>query len=98
MRNAFLASIIGIALTAPCHAEDPHLARNLAATCANCHGTGGHAVGGMDSLAGEPAAGLLAKLHQFRSGEKPASVMHQIVRGYTDHQLELIATYFATHP
>ena len=28
------------------HAADPNLARNLAATCANCHGTNGKAVAG----------------------------------------------------
>ena len=29
------------------------------------------------------------------SGDKPASIMHQIAKGYTDAQLDLIATYFA---
>ena len=28
--------------------------RTLAATCANCHGTNGHSVGGTESLAGVP--------------------------------------------
>ena len=35
-------------LAAPlAHAQDTHLARNLAATCANCHGTNGNARGDM---------------------------------------------------
>lgn len=74
---------------------DPNLARNLAATCANCHGTNGKSLGGMESLAGEPKEKLLQKLADYRSGDKPATIMHQIVVGYTDEQLDLITTWFA---
>ena len=78
-------------------AADPNLARNLAATCANCHGTNGHALpgSGLDALAGVEKAKTLQKLADFKSGVKPASIMHQISKGYTDEQLDLIATYFA---
>lgn len=78
-------------------AADPNLGRNLAATCANCHGTNGQALkgSGMDALAGMEKAKILQKLADFKSGDKPASIMHQISKGYTDAQLELIATYFA---
>jgi cytochrome c553 len=63
-------------------AADPNLARNLAATCANCHGTNGKAVpgAGMDALAGMDKAKTLQKLAEFKSGDKPASIMHQISR------------------
>ena len=74
---------------------DALLARNLAATCATCHGTDGHARGAMKPLAGVPAALTLAKLADFRSGAAPATVMHQIVKGYTEAQLRLVAGYFA---
>lgn len=76
---------------------DPDLARNLAATCANCHGTNGHAVkgSGMDALAGMEKAKILQKLADYKSGDKPASIMHQIAKGYTEAQLDLIAGYFA---
>ena len=79
------------------HAADPNLARDLAATCANCHGTNGHAVkgAGMDALAGMEKSKTLQKLADFRSGAKPATMMHQIAKGYTDEQLGLIATFFA---
>jgi len=77
------------------HAQDPNLARNLAATCANCHGTNGKSVGANESLAGEPKEKILRKLQEFRSGEKPATIMKQIASGYTDAQLDMIATYYA---
>lgn len=85
-----LAGLAGLS-----HASDPNLARDLAATCANCHGTSGKSLGGMESLAGEPKEKLLQKLADFRSGAKPASIMHQISKGYTDEQLDLITAYYA---
>jgi len=91
-----LATVCVFGASAPAHAQDPHLARNLAATCANCHGTDGKSVGGMDSLAGESRDKLMQKLMAFKRGEKPASIMHQIAKGYTDEQLGLIADYFST--
>lgn len=69
--------------------------RTLAATCANCHGTDGHSVGGTESLAGVPRDTLLRKLSAFSRGEKPATIMHQIAEGYTPEQLTLIAEHFA---
>jgi len=86
-----------LAVAGPAQAADPNLGRSLAATCANCHGTNGNAVkgSGMDALAGMNKARMLQKLADFRSGDKPATIMHQISKGYTDAQLDLIATYFA---
>ena len=92
-----VAALSLLAATGAAHAADPNLARNLAATCANCHGTNGRAVpgAGMDALAGMEKAKTLQKLADFKSGAKPATIMHQIARGYSDEQLDLIAGYFA---
>ena len=69
--------------------------RSLAATCAMCHGTSGHSVGGNETLAGMPKGELVRKFKEFQSGAKPATVMHQISKGFTDQQLDQIAAYFA---
>jgi sulfide dehydrogenase cytochrome subunit len=71
--------------------------RALAATCAQCHGTDGHAVAGeaMVRLAGLPQDYLLGQLMAFRSGQRPATIMHQITKGYSQEQLETLAAYFA---
>ena len=91
------AALCLVAVAGTAQAADPNLGRNLAATCANCHGTNGQAVpgAGLDALAGVDKAKTLQKLADFKSGVKPASIMHQIAKGYTDEQLDLIATYFA---
>ena len=73
---------------------DPR-ARTLAATCANCHGTTGQAQGALTSLAGRPAAQTLRSLDEFRDGRRPATIMHQIVKGYRADELQLIADHFA---
>lgn len=75
-------------------------ARYLAGNCANCHGTDGHsaASGGMSALAGMPRAYFLEQLAAFRSGARPATIMHQLVRGYTDEQLARLAEFFERQP
>ena len=89
---ASLALLLGTGLA---QAQDANLGRNLAATCANCHGTNGHARGDMKALAGVPAEKIAAMLADFKSGAQPATIMHQIAKGYTDEQIRLIATFFA---
>ena len=69
--------------------------RSWAAACANCHGTLGVAQPGMESLAGVPKDDLLKKMLDFKAGRKPATLMHQISKGYTDAQIEQLAGYFA---
>mgnify|MGYP000870114943 CR=1 FL=1 len=90
-----LAGLLSLASAAS--ASDADVARSLAATCANCHNTDGRAVpeSGQEPLAGVDKAKLLQKLSEFRNGTKPATIMHQISKGYTEAQLDLIAGYFA---
>jgi sulfide dehydrogenase cytochrome subunit len=72
----------------------------LAATCANCHGTQGHAVAGspLPQLAGMPREAMLQSLMAFRSGARPATIMGQLSKGYSEAQLEQVADYFARQP
>jgi cytochrome c553 len=79
-------------------AQDANLARNLAATCANCHGTNGYARGEMKPLAGLTAEKIIAAVADYKSGAQPATIMHQISKGYTDEQIRLVAAYFAAQP
>jgi cytochrome subunit of sulfide dehydrogenase len=71
--------------------------QSLAATCANCHGTNGKAVDGssVTSISGLDKAYISAQLKAFKTGTRPATVMHQISKGYSDAQIETLAAYFA---
>jgi len=74
--------------------------RALAATCAACHGTDGQALAdeGFARLAGMPAADIATRLRGFRDGSRPATVMHQLSKGYSDAQIDALAAYFASRP
>ncbi len=76
----------------------PNLARNLAAQCANCHGTNGKSVAEVPSLAGQQASVLVQKMKDYRDGKAPASIMHQLSKGYSDEQVALMADYFSRQP
>ena len=71
--------------------------KSLAATCANCHGTNGKAVEGSSvvSIAGLDRAYMVAQMKAFKAGTRPATIMHQLSKGYSDAQIETLATYFA---
>jgi cytochrome c553 len=69
--------------------------RGMAAGCASCHGTLGVAQPGMDSLAGLPKDDFIKKMMDFKTGKKPATLMHQLSKGYSDAQIEQLAGYFA---
>lgn len=82
-------------LCAPALAQNLNAARSLAATCASCHGTEGRSRNpALATLAGTQAATLLEQLADYRSGKRAGTVMPQIVKGYSEVQLRLIAAYF----
>jgi sulfide dehydrogenase cytochrome subunit len=81
------------AASTPVLAQD---ARYLAGNCANCHGTDGQAAAGaVSGLAGLPRTYFIAQMNAFRSGARQASIMHQIVKGYSEDQVSRLADYFA---
>jgi len=67
-----------------------------AAVCANCHGTDGRQQGAIPAIAGRPAALLLDRLQQFRADKAAdATVMPRLIKGLTEDELTVVATYFA---
>jgi cytochrome c553 len=82
----------------PASAQDRNLGRNLAAQCANCHGTNGNALPGMPALAGRSKDELVRIMGEFKSGARSGAqgtLMPQLAKGYSDEQIALMADYFS---
>lgn len=91
-------TVIGIALTLACmsgKAQGLNYGRNLAAACASCHGTNGRNAGHMNDLAGMPKEHIVQRMKDFKDGVKPSTVMQQLAKGYSEAQIEAVASYFS---
>lgn len=69
--------------------------RLLASNCFQCHGTNG--TGGFEKLAGESSSEIYKELKNYSNGsEDPNGIMAAHAMGFTDAQMKLIASYFAS--
>ncbi|MDB5946844.1 MAG: cytochrome c-like protein [Ramlibacter sp.] len=100
MRTGWTAVVLLLAMTGPACAQDRErlYQRSVAAACAQCHGTDGVPAPGssLRPLAGKAREELVAQLKAFKAGTRPGTIMPQLSKGYSDAQIELLASYFAT--
>ena len=94
-KSRFLLGLVMASAAGLTMAQDALQVRSWAASCANCHGTNGMAQPGMEPLAGLRKEDIASKMLDFKNGRKPATVMHQLAKGYSDEQIQAIAAYFA---
>lgn len=82
------------------NAQDPgsREGRDLAANCFQCHGTNGHAVKGMPSIAGEDAASTYGSMLEYKKKDEFQDIMVPIAHAYTDQQLWELSLYLASIP
>lgn len=85
-----------LSLTTACATRpvDKH-ARNMAASCAACHGTDGKSAGGVPVLAGLDKAYFITQMQDMKSGKRPTTVMNKHAKGYSDEEIAQLAAYFA---
>ena len=91
-----LALAVGaMTISAAASAAGPDAAM-LSNACAGCHGTHGGSAGlTMPSLAGQSKTAIVEAMKKFRSGDRPATVMGRLAKGYTDEQIDLIGDFFS---
>ena len=65
------------------------------ANCFNCHGTGGRGQSSIPPLAGLTKTYIIEQMNAFKTGTRPATVMHQLAKGYSDDEIARAAAYFA---
>jgi sulfide dehydrogenase cytochrome subunit len=98
MKTTWMMAALTLAAASAASAQTPDALyiKSLAATCANCHGTDGRRQWLQRAHHGRHAARVPGRPAQgIQVGRPPATVMHQLSKGYSDAQIEQIATYFA---
>ena len=65
----------------------------LALSCASCHGTNGASPGSIPRIQGRSAEYIEKAMLQFKAGERPATGMNRIAKGYTDEEIKLLSAY-----
>ena len=89
---ALLASSAGLAQASGLPQTPPPY---FAANCANCHGTDGKSAAAIPGIAGKDKAWLEEVLKAYKQGTRPATIMHQLAKGYTDEEIAILADYFS---
>nr|VFJ91477.1 MAG: cytochrome subunit of sulfide dehydrogenase [Candidatus Kentron sp. LFY] len=67
----------------------------LADGCGGCHGTKGVSAPHMPSIAGLNKDYLRTIMLQYKTDERSSTIMGRLARGYTDAQIDALASYFA---
>lgn len=94
-RVMWLAGMAAMPASAIAQTPYPHMGRDLAASCAICHGTSGVNAGGMPNLSARPKDYLARQLREFRDGKRAATIMHQIAKGLTEEQIDAVSAYWS---
>jgi cytochrome c553 len=66
-----------------------------AASCSGCHPVNHFVDTPVPRLAGYKADDMLAAMQAFKSGQRPATVMDRIAKGYSDDEIRAIAAWYA---
>jgi sulfide dehydrogenase cytochrome subunit len=67
-----------------------------ASSCSGCHPAGDKMSTPVPPLAGRSAAEIVTMLQAFRAGQRPATVMERIAKGFSDDEVRAIAEWYAT--
>ena len=86
---------IGLALlTLPLSGATAADAPPGASSCSGCHPASPSVDTPVTRLIGRNPADIVATVKAFRSGEKPATIMDRIAKGFTDDEIKAIADWY----
>jgi cytochrome subunit of sulfide dehydrogenase len=69
-----------------------------AAACSGCHPRAGAGGSALQPLAGRAPDEIVAAMRAFRTGERPATVMDRIAKGFSEDETKAIAAWVSVHP
>ena len=89
---AVMASLAAAAWATPGWAADVPPAL-LGAACSTCHGPGGRSPGAIPSIDGLGTDAIRTSLLGFKRGELPATIMDRISKGFSDTEIDALASW-----
>jgi sulfide dehydrogenase cytochrome subunit len=106
-RCAAIAVISALALAVPAAAQAPAPAERYgapigsagipppgAASCSGCHPASASIDTPAGRLIGRNSSDIITAVQAFRSGQRPATVMDRIAKGFTDDEIKAIADWY----
>lgn len=66
-----------------------------AAACSGCHPASRAVETPVTRLSGRNPAEIVTAVREFRSGQRPGTVMDRIAKGFTDGEIKAIAAWYA---
>lgn len=94
LARAWLITLVMLAGAA--QAQQPPDGLALSLNCSTCHGLDGKGVTTVAPLKGMTAAVIAQSLKQFKAGERPATIMTRIAKGFSDAEIQAIAQHLAS--
>jgi cytochrome subunit of sulfide dehydrogenase len=85
------ATVLGSATTGLADSSEPPVG---AMACSGCHPAASGVETSVPRLAGRKAEEIVAQMRAFRSGQRGATVMDRIAKGYSDAEVETIAEWY----
>ena len=67
-----------------------------AAACSGCHPASARVASPVSRLLGLDRAAIVRAMQDFRSGQRVATVMDRIAKGFTDDEIQAIAAWYAS--
>ena len=89
--SAAVVVVLGWSATAFAASEPPA----GAASCSGCHSPNTGVQSPVPPLAGKNAAEIVAQMQAFRTGQRPATVMGRVAKGFSEAEVQAIAAWYA---
>jgi cytochrome c553 len=93
MKRCLAAIAILCAAAGPAAAVDA--APPGAAACSGCHPASKKVETPFTRLVGRNAADIVTAMQEFRTGQRPGTIMDRIAKGFTDDEVKAIAAWYA---
>jgi sulfide dehydrogenase cytochrome subunit len=93
MRMSLAAGLVALSLAAAQAASLESPAG--ASSCTGCHPPAKGVETPVPELAGRSGADIVAAMEAFRNGQRPATVMDRIAKGFTVEEVQAIAAWYA---